>query len=302
VAGALTSNESQLEGLITNFNRTMAAFASEDTNLAATIRELPPTLEKADTAFDALNRSFPPTRAWALEIIPGIKLLGPTINASFPWITQVEKLVSPAELGGLVNQLQPATADISNLTNQTLKLLPQVDLTNRCVLHDILPTGDEVIQDGNLTTGVPNYKEFWYTLVGLSGEGENFDGNGMYVRFQPGGGSQTVSTGKTSFGGDTLFGNALTKPLGTRPAYPGKRPPYRPDAPCYQQARPNLNAAQTGAADRVVASNRGAVQTGKDGKDSEQQLSSLLARALDPASAAKEGASKGNTAAAGSGG
>ena len=54
----------------------------------------------------------------------------------------------------------------------------------------VLPTGDVVIQD-EFTTGVENYKEFFYTLVGLAGEGQNFDGNGMYVRFQTGGGSQT---------------------------------------------------------------------------------------------------------------
>ena len=53
----------------------------------------------------------------------------------------------------------------------------------------LLPTGDVVIQD-EFTTGVENYKEFFYTLVGLAGEGQNFDGNGMYVRFQTGGGAE----------------------------------------------------------------------------------------------------------------
>ena len=32
--------------------------------------------------------------------------------------------------------------------------------------------------------------------------------------------------------GAKLFGNANDAPLGTRPAYPGKRPPYKPTAPC----------------------------------------------------------------------
>jgi hypothetical protein len=30
-------------------------------------------------------------------------------------------------------------------------------------------------------------------------------------------------------------------PLGNRPAYPGKRSPYRPTATCYKQTPPNLN-------------------------------------------------------------
>ena len=90
-----------------------------------------------------------------------------------------------------------------------------------------------------LSTGAENYKEFWYTMVGLAGEGQNFDGNGMYVRFQPGGGDQTISTGQVGrHSRDKLFANAILKPLGTRPAYPGKRPPYKPDVPCYKNALP----------------------------------------------------------------
>ena len=46
-------------------------------------------------------------------------------------------------------------------------------------------------------------------MVGLAGEGQNFDGNGMYVRFQPGGGPFTVSTGTSTLTGQQLFGNAV---------------------------------------------------------------------------------------------
>ena len=138
--------------------------------------------------------------------------------------------------------------------DSTTTLLPQVDLVSKCVTKVVLPTGDVVINDGgasnpNLHTGVANYKEFWYTMVGLAGEGQNFDGNGIYVRFQPGGGSQTISTGKSSLSGDTLFANVPEKPLGTRPAFPGTRPPYKPDVPCYTQKIPDLNGAATGKPD-----------------------------------------------------
>ena len=113
----------------------------------------------------------------------------------------------------------------------------------------MLPTGDVVIRDGNLTSGAANYKEFWYSLVGLSGEGQNSDGNGQYVRFQTGGGTQTVSlTG----GASTLFGNAACPPLGTRPAYTGKLPPYQPGKACYRQTLPDLNGAAYGPSDPAV--------------------------------------------------
>ena len=102
-----------------------------------------------------------------------------------------------------------------------------------------------MIQDPPLTTGVENYKEFFQGLVGLSGESQNFDGNGTYTRFQPGGGAQTVSTGNVGAQGP-FFGNTTAPPLGTRPARPAKRPPYNRKAHCYRQTRPNLNAATTG--------------------------------------------------------
>jgi hypothetical protein len=104
----------------------------------------------------------------------------------------------------------------------------------------VLPTGNVVIKD-EFTTGVENYKEFFYALVGLSGEGQNTDGNGMYVRFQVGGGSQTVSLGSKSAASGELFGNNVQVPLGNRPADPGTRPPYKPDVPCYTNKLPNLN-------------------------------------------------------------
>jgi hypothetical protein len=86
-------------------------------------------------------------------------------------------------------------------------------------------------------------------MAGLAGESQNFDGNGQYVRFQPGGGTQTISTGQGSLSGDQLFGRTPEKPLGTRPAYPQQRPPYRPDVACHTNTLPDLNSARTGPPD-----------------------------------------------------
>ena len=250
--GALIRNENALRGLITNFNATMAAFAAQGQNLRASIRELPTTLGNADRALSSLNAAFPPTRAFAREILPGVRETPATIQAAFPWIAQARPLMGPKELGGLARQLSPATADLARVTDRAIKLLPQTNLASRCAIRVILPTGDVVIKD-EFTTGVENYKEFFYTLVGLSGEGQNFDGNGMYVRFQPGGGTHTLSFGSQSADTGQLFGNNVAVPLGNRPFYPGHRSPYRPDATCYKQKRPELNgpaaakSPQTGA-------------------------------------------------------
>jgi phospholipid/cholesterol/gamma-HCH transport system substrate-binding protein len=250
VTRALSRNERQLQDFVTNFNRTMAALASEQGNLRQTISLLAPTLRNADSALDSINSSFPNTRAFARELIPGVKETPATIDASYPWIAQARKLVSKPELGGLVQQLQPATEDLARLVNASLTALPQADLLAQCVNNVILPTGDLKVQDGQFSSGAENYKEFWYTMVGLAGESQNFDGNGQYVRFAVGGGDQSISTGKYGgSAGQKLYGNVNDAPIGTRPLYPGKRPAYKPTAPCKDQKLPNLDAARTGAPD-----------------------------------------------------
>src|SRR4051795_3341813 len=64
VTKALDTNQAQLQDLVTNFNTTMAAFASEDDNLRSTIHQLPGTLQTASSTLTHLNAAFPNTRAF----------------------------------------------------------------------------------------------------------------------------------------------------------------------------------------------------------------------------------------------
>jgi phospholipid/cholesterol/gamma-HCH transport system substrate-binding protein len=250
VTRALATNEQSLKDFVTNFNTTLGALASEQSNLKRSIALLGPTLEHTDSALTHLNASFPNTRAFAREILPGVRETPATIDAAEPWIAQARKLVSPAELGGLVKELKPTTVDLARLVDGSLTALPQADLVSQCVTHTILPTGDVKITDGQFTSNEENYKEFWYAMVGLAGESQNFDGNGHYVRFAVGGGSQTISTGKYGgAAGEKLYGRVNDPPLGTRPAYPGKRSPYNHTAKCKDQKLPDLNGAKTGPPD-----------------------------------------------------
>ena len=243
VSEALAAKEEQLKDFVTNFNLTMAAFAAEEDNLQQTIRLLPEVLEQANPALDSLNAAFPPTRAFARAILPGVRETPATIEASFPWIEQVRALVSPAELQGLVNDLRPAIDDLAQLTDDSVELLPMVDDASRCFIENVLPAGDIVIDVPNYPheTGVENYKEFWQSQVALSGESQNFDGNGGYTRFQPGGGTQTLSTGNTNLGGPPMFANPNLPSLGSIPRYPARKPPYRRDVECHTNALPKVN-------------------------------------------------------------
>jgi virulence factor Mce-like protein len=232
----LGRNEEQLQDLVTNLNTTMGAFASESVALRTSIRELGPTLVTTNETLGRLNDAFPSVRAFAREILPGVRETPATIEASFPWIDQTRRLLAQSELRGLARQLSPATRDLAAFVGEGKRLFPQIQLVSQCVTDVVLPTGDVVIKDP-FESGAENYKEFMFTMVALAGEGSNFDGNGQYVRFQPGGGSNAVSLGEQ---GSNLYGNAFPG-VGTQPRMPARKPPYNDDTDCYKSIKPDLN-------------------------------------------------------------
>ena len=248
----LRTREGALQSLIGNFNTTAGAFAAQSGALTAAVGLLGPTVANADAAFKSLDASFPPTRGFARDFLPAIQETPATVEASFPWIAQTRALLAPSELGGLLAQLQPATADLARLEGESLAFLPQLDLADRCFARTIIPAGNIGVRDGALTTRradgsiVENYKEFWYAMVGLAGEGSNFDGNGSMIRTGLGGGSQLVNFGISNVDNTKVVGNANVPPLGTSPLYPSAQPKYNLTASCYQQALPNVNGPLAG--------------------------------------------------------
>ncbi|HXE45095.1 MAG TPA: MlaD family protein [Conexibacter sp.] len=248
----LRTHETALQSLVVNFNTTAGALAAQSGALTAAVGLLGPTVTTADAAFKSLDASFPPTRGFARDFLPAVQETPATVEAAFPWLAQTRALLQPSELGGLLAQLQPATADLAQLEGASLAFLPQLDLANRCFARTIIPAGDIGVSDGALTTRradgsiVENYKEFWYTMAGLAGEGASFDGNGSMIRTGLGGGSQAIDIGRSGSDRSAVIGNANFKPLGTSPRYPATDPSYNPAAACYKQALPNVNGPQAG--------------------------------------------------------
>jgi len=248
VFGKLASDEESLKGLITNFNVTSAALASESANLSASIRELAPTLELAEPSLRHLSQSLPPLRALAVELRPGIRQLPATIHAGNPWLVQTHKLLRPNELGNDAAYLAAAAPGLAKTAQTSLDLFPQTDLAARCTSHNLIPAGNQVIDDAGgaypFTTGQPNYREFFYGTVNLAGESQMFDANGPFVRFQAGGGPQLVRMANPGGGPENsvVWGHNISAPEGTRPRVAaGGAPPFRMDVPCYQNAVPKLN-------------------------------------------------------------
>jgi phospholipid/cholesterol/gamma-HCH transport system substrate-binding protein len=239
----LANNEGQLEDLVTDFDTTVAAFAATAPQLQQTVQLLGPTAANAQRGFASLDHALPATRKFARDIVPGVQQTPATIAAADPWIAQAAPLLSQRELGGLLHELAPATGDLARLGASTRKFLPAIDRFNRCITGVFLPTGNLKVQDGASSAGVEAYKEFWYSLVGLAGESQLFDGNGPLIRLAAASGAQTIETGKTNYSDGVLFGNAPLQPLATRPAFTNELPPLRRDVPCYTQPVPDVNGA-----------------------------------------------------------
>jgi phospholipid/cholesterol/gamma-HCH transport system substrate-binding protein len=242
----LAASSIQLASLVTVFNATMAAFASRQQDLVQTIRALPPLLHATNAADKALDASFGPTQQFAAAIVPSLPAVAPTITVALPWLTQATDLVSHAYLGGLLQSLTPAVQNTASSLHATTSLLSGLENFARCVSHNLVPTGNEVINDPPQSTGLTVYEELYQSAVGLAGAAGNFDGNGRYIRSSAGGGAISVQTSSVP-GIGPLFGNAVLQPLGTRPAYAGSPPPINRTVACYKNAKPDLNKVSTGA-------------------------------------------------------
>ena len=257
VASAIDAHPQHLESLITNFNSTAGAFARENVALQNTLVQLPQTLNAAIPAFNALNAAFPPLRQLARTLIPGVKSTGPMVDASLPFITQLNLLVQPSELRGLTADLKPTIPALARLTLDTIPLMKnEVRPASSCVANIIHPWSQLTVPDSNFNSsnGFPPrkvYVEAVDYLPGLAGESRNFDANGPYVRILGTGGSLTYSLQPG------MFGQALTKLDAVQPQVPpgGHTPPFMPNTPCEtQQPITNLAAPSSGPVQQTPTS------------------------------------------------
>ena len=250
VNGALDRHPQNLKSLVTNFNTTAGAFASQNQALQAAVAELPHTLQVAMPALSALENDLcagttqpqPPNcpkgplpqfaDALTRTLVPGPDSTASMITASLPFFTQLRKLVSPSELGGCPS----GTTNLANcgLTANLARTIPALAKLNQesipfmkngvrpassCQVKVILPWSHLTINDPNFNSknGFPPrpvYVEGVDYLPGLAGESRDFDANGPYIRVFLTGGTFTYSMAPG------MFGNAINPIQGTQPATP----------------------------------------------------------------------------------
>jgi virulence factor Mce-like protein len=246
---ALASRDQQLVTLIDGLERTVTALAGRRTQLEQSLPELDALLREAPSALRAVDDALPETRALAIEARPALFQAPETLRLADPVLAQARALVAPPELPALIDQLDPALEDLATLEPPLERVLGQVTPIMDCLRRNALPTLKTPVQDGDLTTGDPPYRELLHGLVGLSSASQNFDANGPAVRYHAGFGDQLVTLGPAPSAGEAIVGTTSEPIIGSRPRKPAEQPPFRPDVECRTQDPPNL-AAATGPAPR----------------------------------------------------
>jgi phospholipid/cholesterol/gamma-HCH transport system substrate-binding protein len=241
--GAFASREADLQGLIDNFNVFTGALATQSTNLSTTVQLLAPTLRTAHSSLVSLNRTLPPLRTYAIELTPAVAELPGLISASKPWLTQTRPLLSGKEGGGVARLLAESTPGLAGAAQAGVEVaLPQLNQLSLCTTKVLVPTANQTIND-RFSTGGPNYREFLYTMSNFAGFGQNFDGNGPYLRAQIGGGPVLVgdSNPKGNLSTDKVnYAHTIADPLGNQPQL-GGQPPFKPDVHCSTNPVPDVN-------------------------------------------------------------
>ena len=232
VTGALADRETRLGPLVDDLNRTAGALASEDRALAASVRELDPTLAAAPGALAALERTLPPLDRFEAAIRPAVPLIPPTIDRLDAFGRELGTLsrspAKPSELPRLLVRIRPTLRDIPRLSLLVRGLYPLAGPIVPCLRDNLVPVLNSKLDDGALSTNRPVWQDFLHGLVGLSGSSQNFDANGLSMRYLFSSDSGSVPA---------------PAPIGSRPVWRGNGvapPPVRKDVPCEDQQPPNL--------------------------------------------------------------
>ena len=248
VVRALDADEPALQDLITNLRITTGSFAQQSAPLETAIQELPRTIEAGNEAFASLNAAFPNTRAFAREILPGVRTAPATLDAATPLLFQLKLLARPQELRGLVSDLRPTVPHLAKLTRETIPFLEQSRALSSCFNTVILPWADDRVTGGSFYDAQHGaqgrvFEETGYGLPGIAGESRSGDANGQYIRVIAGGGTNTVVTNDQSTGG-TLQAGLTPFPIdgAMPPISASAKTPFRPEVPCETQEPPNLAA------------------------------------------------------------
>ncbi|MFY9487998.1 MAG: MlaD family protein [Solirubrobacterales bacterium] len=235
---AFNDREAQLVPLISDFATTFDAFASDEAALQESTKQFSRLIYESEPTLRNLNAMLPRLTTFANEIAPNLKEIPEMVEAANPWIDETTALLAKAELGTTASLSRSTFSNFAKVSKESQKTLPELNRLARCWTDVWQPTLMKEVPDGPTSSGVENYKDFWYSLVGMAGESQNFNANGRYLRLAAGSASGVrVPSGQ---GSSELYGPSARPEIAVRPGLPAKNPQIRDDIPCYKNGQPNL--------------------------------------------------------------
>lgn len=255
----LADRADDLARLMTELDETVTVFADRQDAVRAGVEQLPVTIATAQRELPKVRAALEPARDLSNNLADAMDQLPDVVEASGPFLDQAEGLLSDEEGGALAERLEPVVSGLARVTPDLTTTLRELDRISVCTRDVLVPTANQTIQDGALTTNLSTWDEFLRSMVGLASAGQNFDGNGLFARAATAQG-QLFVTGqpdRQTLSG-RLIGSTNVPSIGTRPKKPDNSKltstdaPWRFDEPCTAADLPNLSAVPSGPADGSV--------------------------------------------------
>jgi virulence factor Mce-like protein len=192
VTSTLADHREQLADMIAKLDTVADTLAGEDDAIGRTISGVDGTLQAAPAALTALNRSLDPLDTLAGDLTPALQQSPQLVDALTNEIVAVNNVVKPGARTKLVSSLHTLLAAFPASATKLAELFPPVQAAAECLADKVTPLLEEDVQDGNLSTDEPVWKDLVHMLPSLAAASGNFDANGPYLRALVGLGSDSV--------------------------------------------------------------------------------------------------------------
>jgi phospholipid/cholesterol/gamma-HCH transport system substrate-binding protein len=243
-----------LSGIITSYNRTFRALAIEQRPLAESIVALDALEQSSPSQFARITRQLPAVTKLAAAALPALKVAPPALRAATAFVDQADAISRPSELPKLLDAAHPAIRALPGLIADATRLSARLGPVSKCLATKVVPVLNMKVPDGALSTDRPVWQDALHLGAGLAGGSPNYDGNGVTIRVG-------VAEGAQAAGGLLPGIGQISASIGlggVRPTWLGYGidPPFRPDAPCADQALADLSQRSGTAPASLRASSR----------------------------------------------
>jgi phospholipid/cholesterol/gamma-HCH transport system substrate-binding protein len=134
----LGARDTQLAGFVDSSNANFDALAQQDANLRATLRELPPTLQQAETTLaktTTLANELGPTMQ---ALRPTARELGPALRATRPFLRETTPIIQK-QLRPFAREARPAVKELRTMAQRLGPVTPRLTRTFE-VVNSLLNT------------------------------------------------------------------------------------------------------------------------------------------------------------------